>query len=228
MRDVGVIIPAGGSGRRFGGRTPKQFVRLEGVPILVRTVELFSARRDVAAIVVVAPGGHLVRVRRMLAAAGYGGVRVVEGGKERQHSVWNGLQALPGSCEYVLVHDAVRPFTPSRVISSVVKEARAQGAAVVGVPVGDTLRREGRQGFLSATVDRAHLWAVQTPQGFRTALLKRAHEEAARQGILRTDETSLVEILGIEAGVVRGSQSNIKITTKEDLEFARFLAKRRG
>jgi 2-C-methyl-D-erythritol 4-phosphate cytidylyltransferase len=128
----------------------------------------------------------------------------------------------------VLVHDAVRPFTPSRVISSVVKEARAQGAAVVGVPVGDTLRREGRQGFLSATVDRAHLWAVQTPQGFRTALLKRAHEEAARQGILRTDETSLVEILGIEAGVVRGSQSNIKITTKEDLEFARFLAKRRG
>ena len=226
MRDVGVIIPAGGAGRRFGGRTPKQFVRLEGVPILVRTVGLFARRRDVAAIVVAAPSGDLPRVRRMLAAAGHGTVAVVAGGRERQHSVWNGLQALPSSCEFVLVHDAVRPFTPSRVISSVVKEARACGASVVGVPVGDTLRREGRAGFLSATVDRAHLWAVQTPQGFRTELLREAHREAARKGILRTDETSLVELMGIEARVVQGTQSNIKITTKNDLEFARFLAKR--
>ena len=226
MRDVGVIIPAGGAGRRFGGRTPKQFVRLEGVPILVRTVALFAMRRDVAAIVVAAPSGDVPRVRRMLAAAGHGTVTVVAGGKERQHSVWNGLQALPSSCEFVLVHDAVRPFTPSRVISSVVKEARACGASVVGVPVGDTLRREGRAGFLSATVDRAHLWAVQTPQGFRTELLREAHREAARKGILRTDETSLVELMGIEARVVQGTQSNIKITTKNDLEFARFLAKR--
>jgi len=226
MRDVGVIIPAGGAGRRFGGRTPKQFVRLEGVPILVRTVALFAMRRDVAAIVVAAPSGDLPRVRRMLAEAGHGTVTVVAGGKERQHSVWNGLQALPSSCEFVLVHDAVRPFTPSRVISSVVKEARACGASVVGVPVGDTLRREGRAGFLSATVDRAHLWAVQTPQGFRTELLREAHREAARKGILRTDETSLVELMGIEARVVQGTQSNIKITTKNDLEFARFLAKR--
>jgi len=226
MPDVGVIIPAGGAGRRFGGRTPKQFVRLEGVPILVRTVALFAVRRDVAAIVVAAPSGDLPRVRRMLAEAGHGTVTVVAGGKERQHSVWNGLQALPSSCEFVLVHDAVRPFTPSRVISSVVKEARACGASVVGVPVGDTLRREGKTGFLSATVDRAHLWAVQTPQGFRTELLREAHREAARKGILRTDETSLVELMGIEARVVQGTQSNIKITTKNDLEFARFLAKR--
>ncbi len=87
MPDVGVIIPAGGAGRRFGGRTPKQFVRLEGVPILVRTVELFTKRRDVAAIVVAAPSGDVSRVRRMLAAAGHEGVTVVAGGKERQHSV---------------------------------------------------------------------------------------------------------------------------------------------
>jgi 2-C-methyl-D-erythritol 4-phosphate cytidylyltransferase len=226
MPDVGVIIPAGGAGRRFGGRTPKQFVRLEGVPILVRTVELFTKRRDVAAIVVAAPSGDVSRVRRMLAAAGHEGVTVVAGGKERQHSVWNGLEALPSSCEFVLVHDAVRPFTPSRVISSVVNEARAHGASVVGVPVGDTIRREGRPGFLSATVDRTHLWAVQTPQGFRTELLREAHREAARKRVLKTDETSLVELLGIEVKVVHGTQSNIKITTQNDLEFARFLAKR--
>lgn len=225
MRDVGVIIPAGGSGQRFGGRTPKQFVRLEGIPILVRTVALFSGRRDVAAIVVVAPAEHVARVRRMLAAAGHGSINVVAGGKERQHSVWKGLEALPASCEFVLVHDAVRPFTPPRVISSVVSEARVHGAAVVGVPVGDTLRREGRPGFLSATVDRTHLWAVQTPQGFRTALLREAHLRAARRSILKTDETSLVELLGVEVKVVRGSQSNIKVTTRKDLEFARFLAK---
>ena len=225
MPDVGVIIPAGGAGRRFGGRTPKQFVRLEGVPILVRTVGLFAMRRDVAVIVVAAPSGDVPRVRRMLAEAGYERVTVVAGGKERQHSVWNGLEALPSSCEFVLVHDAVRPFTPSRVISSVVRETRACGAAVVGVPVGDTLRREGRTGFLSATVDRTRLWAVQTPQGFRTELLREAHREAARKRILRTDETSLVELMGIEVKVVQGTQSNIKITTKNDLEFARFLAK---
>lgn len=225
MPDVGVIIPAGGAGRRFGGRTPKQFVRLDGVPILVRTVGLFTRRRDVAAIVVAAPAGDVPRVRRMLAAAGCGTVIVVAGGKERQHSVWNGLEALPSSCEFVLVHDAVRPFTPSRVISSVVREARAHGASVVGVPVGDTLRREGRPGFLSATVDRTHLWAVQTPQGFRTELLREAHREAARRGVLRTDETSLVELMGIAAKVVQGTETNIKITTKNDLDFARFLAK---
>jgi 2-C-methyl-D-erythritol 4-phosphate cytidylyltransferase len=225
MPDVGVIIPAGGAGRRFGGRTPKQFVRLEGVPILVRTVELFTKRHDVAAIVVAVPSGDVSRVRRMLAAAGHEGVTVVAGGKERQHSVWNGLEALPSSCEFVLVHDAVRPFTPSRVISSVVSEARAHGASVVGVPVGDTLRREGRPGFLSATVDRTHLWAVQTPQGFRTELLREAHRQAARKRILKTDETSLVELMGIKVKVVQGTQSNIKITTQDDLEFALFLAK---
>jgi 2-C-methyl-D-erythritol 4-phosphate cytidylyltransferase len=225
MPDVGVIIPAGGSGRRFGGRTPKQFVRLEGIPILVRTVGLFAVRRDVAAIVVVAPARHVARVRRMLTAAGYPGVTVVAGGKERQHSVWNGLKALPETCEYVLVHDAVRPFTPPRVISSVVSGARAHGAAVVGLPVGDTLRREGTPGFLSATVDRTHLWAVQTPQVFRTALLREAHRKAAKGGLLRTDETSLVELLGVEVKVVQGTQSNVKITTRKDLEFAQFLAK---
>jgi len=226
MPDVGVIIPAGGSGRRFGGRTPKQFVRIEGIPILALTVRLFSRRRDVAAVVVVAPAGHVARVRRLLAAAGERRVTVVGGGEERQHSVWNGLEALPQSCEYVLVHDAVRPFASPRVISSVVSEARAHGAAVVGVPVGDTLRREGRPGYLAETVDRTRLWAVQTPQGFRTALLREAHQKAARKGIVRTDETSLVELLGVEVRVVPGSQSNLKITTRKDLEFARFLAKR--
>lgn len=225
MRDVGVIIPAGGSGRRFGGRTPKQFVRLEGVPVLVRTVGLFARRRDVAAVVVVVPAGQIVRVRRMLAGAGYGGALVVAGGKERQHSVWNGLEALPRACEYVLVHDAVRPFTPSGVISAVAHEARAHGAAVVGVPAGDTFRREGRPGFLARTVDRTGLWAVQTPQGFRTSILREAHVRAARRSILRTDETSLVELMGVEVKVVPGTNSNLKITSRKDIEFARFLAK---
>lgn len=225
MRDVGVIVAAGGAGRRFGGRMPKQFMRLAGVPVLVRTVALFARRRDVAAIVVVSPAEHVARARRLLSAAGYSGVRVVAGGKERQHSVWNGLQALPEACRYVLVHDAVRPFTPSRVISSVVREARAHGAAVVAVQVGDTLRREERSGFLSSTVDRTGLWAVQTPQGFRASLLREAHVRGAELGILRTDETSLVELLGIEARVVRGDQLNIKITTRKDRELAQVLAK---
>ena len=225
MRDIGVIIAAGGAGRRFGGPTPKQFMRLGGIPILVRTVGLFAGRRDVAAIVVVAPMEYLARARRVLSAAGYSGVRVVAGGKERQHSVWSGLQALPEPCRYVLVHDAVRPFTPSRVISSVIREARAHGAAVVAVQVGDTLRREERAGYLSTTVDRTGLWAVQTPQGFRTSILREAHIKGAELGILRTDETSLVELVGIAARVVRGAQLNIKITTRKDHELAQLLAK---
>jgi 2-C-methyl-D-erythritol 4-phosphate cytidylyltransferase len=107
----------------------------------------------------------------------------------------------------------------------VIHEARVHGAAVAGIPVGDTLRREGRKGFLSATVDRARLWAVQTPQGFRTDVLRAAHLHAATLNLLTTDETSLVELLGIEAKVVPGSRSNLKITTREDLDFSRYLAK---
>lgn len=225
MPDVGVIIAAGGAGRRFGGRTPKQFVRLSGIPVLVRTVGLFARRRDVAAIVVVVPAQHVARARRMLAAAGCAGVQVVAGGEERQHSVRNGLAVLPLSCEFVLVHDAVRPFTPAHVISSVVKEARAHGAAVAAVPVRDTLRRESPRGVLSSTVDRTGLWAVQTPQGFRTDLLRKAHENASRRKIIRTDETSLAELLGMGVRVVEGSRSNIKITDQKDLELAQFLAK---
>jgi 2-C-methyl-D-erythritol 4-phosphate cytidylyltransferase len=225
--DVGVIIPAGGSGRRFGGATPKQFVSLGGIPVLARTVGLFAGRSDVAAIVVVAPAGQGKRARAIIRAAKHRTVTVVAGGKTRQQSVWNGLRALPRKCEFVLVHDAVRPFTTPGIISRVLKLARAHDAAVVGVPVGDTLRREGRAGFLAETVDRDGLWAVQTPQGFRTSLLRRAHTNAARMGIQGTDETTLVESLGVDVRIVVGSLSNLKITTKKDLEFALYLAKSR-
>jgi 2-C-methyl-D-erythritol 4-phosphate cytidylyltransferase len=194
----------------------------------VRTVGLFARRRDVAAVVVAAPVPHLLRTRRLLAAAGYDRVVVVRGGKERQDSVWNGLQALPDSCEYVLVHDAVRPFASPALISSVVREARACGAAAAALPVGDTLRREGRRGFLSSTVDRSGLWAVQTPQGFRTEILRAAHREAPTTGARKTDETSLVEILGVEVRVVPGDPSNIKITSRRDADFARYLASKRS
>jgi 2-C-methyl-D-erythritol 4-phosphate cytidylyltransferase len=125
------------------------------------------------------------------------------------------------------VHDAVRPFTPPGIISRVIDEARAHGAAVVGVPVGDTLRREGMSGFLTGTVDRSGLWAVQTPQGFRTDILREAHRMAARKRIVMTDETSLVELIGVHVKVVPGTLSNIKVTSRKDLDFARFLANKR-
>jgi 2-C-methyl-D-erythritol 4-phosphate cytidylyltransferase len=131
------------------------------------------------------------------------------------------LDKITGHPGIVLIHDAVRPFVTKRVILAVIQEAGRHGAAVVGVRVKDTIKKEGKRGFYEKTLPRDLLWAVQTPQGFRTHLIKRAHDKAAKAGFLGTDDGILVERLGFRVRIVKGDYGNVKITTREDLLSAR-------
>ena len=221
MADVAAVIPAGGAGTRFGGRTPKQFLRFGAMPILAATVRHFTVHPAVSAVVVAAPGPHVARARRILGAvAGRAPLTVVAGGRTRQDSVWLALQAAPEEAGIIVVHDGVRPLITRRLIDAVVDAARETGAAICALPVTETVKR-ARGGFVEATVDRSELWTVQTPQAFRADLLREAHEKARRDGVVGTDDAMLVERLGHPVRVVRGLPENLKITTPEDLRRAR-------
>jgi 2-C-methyl-D-erythritol 4-phosphate cytidylyltransferase len=220
MPSIAVLIPAGGLGTRLGRRTPKQFLQVDGVTILARTLTHFVRHPGVRTIVVAAPAEHLVRTRRLVARAGRHPVEVVAGGANRQESVWLALQAAPGDVDVVLVHDAVRPFIDRRLIDAVVAAATAHGAAICALPIAETVKRV-HDAVVESTLDRSGLWAVQTPQAFRTALLREAHDKARREGVVATDDAMLVEWLGVPVRVVPGLAGNVKITTPEDLRRAR-------
>jgi 2-C-methyl-D-erythritol 4-phosphate cytidylyltransferase len=218
---VAAIVAAGGVGARMGGPTPKQFRRLGPMPILLVTVGRFVGHPAVDQVVVVAPAPFADRTDRLLRPlARRRPLAVVPGGAERQDSVRLGLEAVSPAVEIVVVHDAVRPFVTAALISAVIAAARRDGGAVCGLPVTETLKRVAGP-FVEATVDRAGLWTVQTPQAFRAELLREAHDKARRDAFLGTDEAMLVERLGHRVRVVPGLEENIKITTPGDLRRAR-------
>ena len=224
---VAAIIPAAGAGRRMGGRTPKQFLRLTTAPVLLVTLGHFARHPAVGSIVVVAPAAHTGRVARLVRSlARRLPVTVVPGGPERQDSVRRGLAAVPEAADIVLVHDAVRPFVSPALITAVIDAARRHGAAICALPVRETVKRVV-DGYVESTVDRSALWAVQTPQAFRAALLREAHDKARRDAFRGTDEAMLVERLGHPVRVVPGSEENVKLTTPGDLRRARILRRRR-
>ncbi len=225
---VGVVIPAGGTGKRFRSRLPKQFLRLGNLSILRRTVGVFESLPSVREIVVVAPAGYLRRTSALFPRSVHHKVSaVVKGGKTRQASVWSGVRALQSDPEIVLVHDAVRPLVARTHVKEVIRQADRYGAAVLGVRVKDTIKVEGRGGVYAQTLDRQKLWAVQTPQGFRHGLLVEAHRKANRDKFVGTDEASLLERLRVPVRIVEGDYRNFKITTAEDLRMARALLRRR-
>lgn len=225
MPEIVALIPAGGAGVRLGRRTPKQFLPLGDRPIIAATVRHFTAHPATTAVVVAAPAAHLPRATRLLRPLGRRArIIVVAGGETRQESVWRALQAAPADAEIVVVHDAVRPFITRGLIDAVVKAAHTHGAAICGLPIAETVKRISGD-VVEATIDRARLWAVQTPQAFRVALLREAHEKALRDGLAGTDDAMLVERLGHPVHVVPGLPANIKITTPEDLRRARAWAR---
>ena len=226
MLRVGVVIAAGGKGRRLGSRIPKQFLPLDGIPILQRSVALFASLRLVDEIVIACPAEYVPRVRKLLSRMGSKKILgIVSGGKERQNSVWNGINAFISKPDIVLVHDAARPLVARKTVNDVIASAARYGAAVVGVKVHDTIKVEGKRGFYSSTLDRNKLWAVQTPQGFAFDILMKAHKAARRSRYLGTDEASLVERLNVPVRIVSGDQRNIKITTLLDLRLAEIWLK---
>lgn len=229
-----VIIPAAGLGTRMsavsaGDRSKsKQFLELQGTPILVHTLRKFAGNRRVAEIVVALRKNEMAGFQKLADAAGIKKpLRVVEGGEHRQDSVANALAALNASDDdIVLVHDAVRPFVTDETIEGVIEAVKKYGAAIAGIPAVDTVKQVDRTSdgaVVLATVPRERMVMAQTPQGFRFGLLKKAFDEAGADGFLGTDEASLIERAGGTVHVVMGSPRNLKITTPGDLELAEFI-----
>jgi 2-C-methyl-D-erythritol 4-phosphate cytidylyltransferase len=228
---VSVILPAAGLGTRMGraqpeknGTSRKQFMLLDGLPILLHTVRKFLACPAVAEIVVALRAEDIEWVREMLGGESPAcPVRLVEGGDSRQESVENALAAIAPDTTLVAVHDAVRPFIDLETLDKVLGEADAAGAAIVGIVPVDTVKQVHRN-KIRATIPRDHLVLAQTPQVFRADLLRRAFAKAREDGVTGTDEASLVERLEqVEVSVVLGSDRNIKITKPTDMELARLF-----
>jgi 2-C-methyl-D-erythritol 4-phosphate cytidylyltransferase len=215
------LVPAGGTGTRMGSARPKQYLRVGTAPLLVATLRALARCREIAGLVVAAPADRVASTRALLRRHRVPRVlAVVAGGAERQDSVWQALQAAPANAAWVLVHDAARPFVSPALTASVLAAARAHGASTCGLPVRETVKRV-RDGAVEATLDRAGLWTIQTPQAFRRELLWEAHDKARREGRRGTDDAVLVEWLGAPVAVVDGLPENLKITTPEDLRAAR-------
>ncbi|MDT3428585.1 2-C-methyl-D-erythritol 4-phosphate cytidylyltransferase [Paenibacillus forsythiae] len=226
-KSVGVVVVAAGRGTRMGTEESKQYLLLQGKPIVLHTLEVFQRHERISEIVLVAGAEDRERCRKWIDEYGLSKVKdIVAGGAERQHSVYRGLERL--STEWVMVHDGVRPFVRPADIDACYEEAERTGASILAVPVKDTIKQVDGQGRVLSTPDRRSLWAVQTPQTFRLSQLRAAYEAAEKEGFVGTDDSSLAERAGIPVAVVEGSYDNIKITTPDDLEYAEFtVAKRR-
>lgn len=221
---AGLVVVAAGAGTRLGAGQPKALVPLAGRPLLRHAVERLATLPWLdPLVIVVAPG------ERQAFADALAGVarplRLVDGGARRQDSVLAGLRALPPDCGLVLVHDAARPFVPLAPLPGLAASARRLGAALLAVPVADTIKRTQPDdpALCAGTVPRATLRAAQTPQAFRRAELAALLERAAAAGTEVTDEASLFEAAGLAVGLVEGSARNFKITTPADLELAEAL-----
>ncbi len=224
------IIPAAGSGARFGGQTPKQFIEIAGAPIIIHTLRRFDACEEIAAIVVALQEDEIESFRKSLSLYGLSRpVKLVPGGAERSDSILNALEAVVDwRPEIVAVHDAVRPFVTSEQISSVILRARQVGGAILALPATDTIK-EVEDGLIVRTIDRRRIYRAQTPQAFRYDLLLQANAAARADRLpsaMTTDDALLVERLGLPVAIVEGSAHNIKITTPEDLVLAERLFER--
>ena len=224
---VFTIIPAAGLGTRMAGAQPKQFLALNGIPILIHSLRAFASVERVTGIYVAVRKPEVERVEAQIAEYGLAGrVRVVEGGDNRQESVSHALAALPARSEdIVLVHDAVRPLIDAATIERTIEAVDLHGAAIVGMPAVDTIKqveRTAHGALVVSTIPREFVVLAQTPQGFRFGILQRAYAEAMADGFIGTDESSVVERAGQSVAVVPGSQVNLKITKPGDVELAEF------
>lgn len=212
------VIVAAGKGRRMGTEISKQFLPLCGKEILAHTVEKFEKAACIRDIILVTGGDALQDVRQMAQEYGWKKIiSVTEGGRERQDSVFLGLQQVPQDTEIVLIHDGVRPFVTEEILERSIAAAKETGGCVAGVPAKDTIKVCDAEGFAIATPDRSTLRQIQTPQTFRRKEILAAYEKAKADGFLGTDDASVAEYSGFPVQVIMGSYRNIKITTKEDL-----------
>lgn len=220
MPNADVLIMAAGVGARLRDGEPKQFTPLAGKPLIAHSIEKFSAMSQVHRITIVAPPNYEDRARSIVNDLSLSKVcRVITGGETRQKSVSQGIESLDETSEFVLVHDAARPCVSRRLLDRVLKALDQYDAVVPAVRVVDTLVRDtGDQ--LDAILDRVHVSGVQTPQAFRTDLLRRAHRRAEASGFVSSDDGSLVFAMGESVHVVGGEGGNMKVTYEEDMAIA--------
>jgi 2-C-methyl-D-erythritol 4-phosphate cytidylyltransferase/2-C-methyl-D-erythritol 2,4-cyclodiphosphate synthase len=219
---VTAIIAAAGKGKRMGGSFNKVLLPLNDKPVLLHSFEVIAQCPDITAVIVAVAPGEEDEVEQVLQTSPLAKPwRIVTGGSERQYTIANALKVVADTTEIVVIHDGARPLVEPAIIQAAIVAARSYGAAGVAVPVKDTIKIVGSDGFIDGTPDRNKLWAIQTPQVFKTELLKKAYNVAQQDGILATDDAALVERLGVKVRVVQGSYRNLKITTPEDLLVAR-------
>jgi 2-C-methyl-D-erythritol 4-phosphate cytidylyltransferase len=229
FNSVVAVVPAAGLGSRMGGTTPKQYLSLGGLPLLVYSLQVFEHLEIIREIILSVPASDLEYCRREIVKP-FGlkmVTKVVAGGTRRQDSVWNGLAAISPIPDGVLVHDGVRPFIEEKVVRKVIHCAGQTGAAVVAMPFHDTVKRVDLAGIIQETLKREELWQIQTPQVFRYDWLIEAYQQAQEQQWAVTDDASLLERMGYPVSVVEGSCFNIKVTKPEDLVFGEAILKTR-
>lgn len=220
--NVAVILPAAGQGVRMGFHK-KQLLLLDGDPILVHTLRKFAACPAITTIWIAGPPEDLSGIRKIVDAERFETpVHVIAGGERRQDSVENCLRALPQGTDLVAVHDAVRPFVSPEQIAAAIEAASESGASILGILTVDTVKQVARTRIIG-TIPRDRIVLAQTPQVFRFEILRQAFDKAREEGFSGTDESSLVEHLGIDVTVVPGSDRNIKITKPADMELAHFF-----
>lgn len=224
-RRVALILPMAGRGTRFGGPTPKPYLPLAGRPVFLRTLERFANLPEVVFRLIAVAAEDVRDVQRKYAddLAALKVDLVVAGGAERFDTVRLALQNVPESCDLVAVHDAVRPLVPQRAIIQAFDAAERIGAACVGVPLIDTLKRTTADDIVIETIPRDRLWQIQTPQVFRRNLLLAAYEQLGSVHGPVTDDCRLLEEMGYPVAMVPGSRENLKITTPDDLRMAEIL-----
>lgn len=225
MAEVSAIVLAAGSGRRMGAGENKMFLPLSGKPILAHTLRLFQHIPDVGELVIVVRPEEEQRVRSIAESEGLRApLSFVHGGPERADSVWEGLKRI--RYPYVLVHDGARPLTPPECVAALLDNVRQTKAAILAVPVKDTIKVVNERGEVDYTPDRRLLWAAQTPQAFETGLLRAAYASlSSLEGM--TDDACVVERYGHPVSVVPGSEDNLKITVPQDIERAETILRRR-
>ena len=229
MSRIVAILPAAGLGTRMGADMPKQFLELDGVPLVIHTLRRLASCKAITEMIVATRGDGLAPLEARIHQEKFAQpVRVVRGGDTRQDSVAAALRELPGDTDIVLVHDAVRPFVTREQIERVIDEARRRHAVILGIPAMDTVKEVKRASLpedvalITGTIPRERIVLAQTPQAFSAKLLKEAFARAQRDGVNASDEAGLVERLGHDVHVVLGSERNIKITRPADMDLARF------
>lgn len=221
------LIPAAGVGKRMGTSINKPFLHIGNKPILAQTLLRFEDSPNISEVYVIVSKKEEIRCREDIVKQ-YNlkkVTKIVIGGIERYDSVKNGLDAIESKCDIVMIHDGLRPFITTQLIDESISKTLQYDAAVVAIPIKETVKVISSGGKIIKTLDRNKLWLAQTPQTFKYDIIKRAYENAFENNICGTDDSSLVELLGVQVKIIMGSYENIKITTQEDLTIAEAFLK---